>query len=236
MDRYNLTARVYPMILFFLPLSALLLVTIWDYRDFYHFSIPVGLLGVLVYLTSHLGRDGGKKKEARLWIQWGGAPTTQLFRWNDDKIDMHTKTRNHKKMESLCPIGYAVDESFELQNQTKADEIYIAWTKFLLGKTRDQNLHSIIFKENMAYGFRRNLWGLKPYAISIIVLLIGTIYGFFVFKTGVWQIDDFPQVFFIAEIFLIIFLLFWLLRVTKSWIKLTAFAYAERLHEAIEGL
>lgn len=236
MDRYSLTARVYPMILFYLPLSVLFLIAIWDFQQYYHFGIPVGLVGVLAYLSSHLGRDVGKNKEAGLWRDWGGTPTTQLFRWRNVRLDMYTKARNHTKMEQLCPIGRTVDEQFERVNPDDADEAYRAWTKYIIGKTRDVNQYTLIFKENMAYGFRRNLWGLKPLAITLIVLLIGVTYGFFVYSSGVWTIDQFPQVFFVAEIFLIFILLFWLLRVTKEWVKLTAFAYAERLHEAIETL
>lgn len=236
MDRYSLTARVYPMILFYLPLSVLLVVTVWDFQEYYHYGIPVGLIGVLAYLTSHLGRDAGKKKEADIWCDWGGAPTTQLFRWRDTHLDKHTKTRNHLKMEQLCAVGHSVDEQFERLNPDDADEVYRAWTKFVIGNTRDINKYTLIYKENMGYGFRRNLLGLKPYAIALIISLILATYGFFVYTSGVWTMGQFPEIFFIAEIFLIIILLFWIIRVTEKWVKLTAFAYAERLHEAIETL
>ncbi len=236
MDRYNITARVYPMILFYLPLSVILIFLTWDFEKYYQFGVPAGLIGLLTYLTAQLGRDSGKKKETSLWSDWGGAPTTQLFRWRSDIIDHHTKKRSHEKMRNLCPIGFELDENFERENPKEADEVYTSWTKFLIGNTRDTKKYSLLFKENIAYGFRRNLWGLKGYAVILIILLMITCYFYFVYLLGVINVLNFPAVFWVSESFLLLFLLFWLIIVKNSWVSVPAYSYAERLHEALNTL
>ncbi|MBE7639880.1 hypothetical protein GUB10_06010 [Salegentibacter sp. BLCTC] len=236
MDRYNITARVYPMILFYLPLSVLIIFLAWDFEKYYQFGIPAGLIGLLTYLTAQLGRDSGKKKEPALWSGWGGAPTTQLFRWRNNVIDKHTKKRNHEKMQNLCPVEFELNQNFERDNPKEADEVYTSWSKFLIGNTRDTKKFSLLFKENIAYGFRRNLWGLKLYAVILIILLMIACYFYFVFLSGKYNILHFPGVFWVAESFLSFFLLFWLIIVRKSWVSVAAYSYAERLHEALNRL
>lgn len=236
MDKYNLTARVYPMILFYLPLIVLIIVPNWNLNEYYHYAIPIIVVSALIYLTSHLGRDAGKQKEQKIWKDWGGAPTTQLFRWADLKIDAHTKARNHAKMQILCPVALNYDAVTERQNPAAADEVYHSWTKFLIIKTRDINQHPLIYKENIAYGFRRNLWGLKHSAIIMLLFLMCFAYLYFVYNLGMWKFQDLPRTFIFSEILLLFILLFWVFKFTKSWVKIAAFAYAERLHESIENL
>ncbi len=236
MDKYNLTARIYPMIIFYLPLSVLLTVVIWDFHKYFQYGVPAILLSAFAYLISQLGRDGGKKKELKLWLEWGGAPTTQLFRWRDNKIDEFTKQKSHIKMENISPVGFAVDKNYEISYPDLADSVYQSWTKYIIGKTRDKIKYPLIFKENVAYGFRRNLWGLKLYSIILIIILMIFVYLYFVFILQSWNAELLPENFIIAEVYLLIFLMFWLFRITKSWIQIPAFAYAERIHEAIDNL
>lgn len=236
MDRYNLTARIYPMVIFALPLGVFLIVGIWDFQKYYHVGIPIGVLGVFAYLAANLGRDAGKRKEPKLWAGWGGAPSTQLFRWRNDTLDRLTKSRNHEKMQQLCPADYQVDEVFESNNEALADEVYKAWTKFVIGKTRDTSKYPLIFRENISYGFRRNLWGLKPFAILLIILLSGATYVYFGYILDSWRLAEFPPVFAVVQSILFLFLVFWIAVVNKKWVSIPANAYAERLHEAIETL
>lgn len=224
------------MIIFYLPLSIFIIFLAWDVEKFYSFGVPISLVSLLTYLTAQFGRDLGKRKEPKLWTEWGGSPTTQLFRWRNSRIDNYTKERNHQKMQVFCPVDVTVDNAFESENLLKADEIYQSWTKFLIGQTRDTKKFSLLFKENMAYGFRRNLWGLKNYAILLITVLIFGSYGYFYILTNSMNILLYPTVFFVAELLLCLLLLFWITIVTKDWVSIPAFSYAERLHEVLETM
>lgn len=236
MDRYSLTARVYPMILFYLPILFMLLIIGWDITKYVEYSISLGAAGMLSYLLANIGRDGGKTREPELWLIWGGTPTTQLFRWSNSIIDVYSKTRYHAKMQSVCPVSIDVNSQFETSQPHEADEVYRSWTKFIINKTRDISKYSLIFKENMSYGFRRNLWGLKPYSIILILLLMIATYLFFSITLNDWRIECLPKLFFVVECLLFILLLFWLLIVTAKWVSIPASAYAERLLESIDTL
>jgi len=236
MDRYNLTARFYPMMLFYLPVLFMLLTIGWDITKYAQYGTSLGVAGMLSYLLANMGRDAGKQKEPNLWKSWGGAPTTQLFRWSNNVIDVYTKARYHKKMQRACAVPYELDDLFEHDQPYDADEIYRSWTKFVIGQTRDTSKYRLIFKENMSYGFRRNLWGLKPYAIILLLVLMTINYLFFVISVGDWRLECLPVFFFTIESLLFILFLFWIFIVTPKWVSIPAFAYAERLQEAIDTI
>ncbi len=236
MDTYSIKARIYPMLIVYSPFSILLIIIIWNFNEYWHYGIPVGVLSLLAYLTSHLGRDSGKKKEPRLWQDWGGSPTNQLFRWSDNRIDKYTKARNHSKMNTLCSTGNMVDTTYEINNPNESDHIYCSWNSFLRSSTRDISKYPLIFKENINYGFRRNLWGLKPFAILSVIILMVITCLFFMFSIGIWASEYTPMLLLGIEIILSIFLIFWFVVVKKSWVRLVAFEYAKRLHESIDSL
>ena len=159
-----------------------------------------------------------------------------MFRLSNIIIDQYTKNRRHQKLSQLVTNTNTFDISYEKQNSEDADSVYKSWTAYIISKTRDVHEFPLIFKENMSYGFRRNLWGLKPAALVVISLLIIGTYLYFGIFFSMWELMLMPSNFFITEIVLTAFLLFWLIIVTKKWVSIPAFAYAARLHEAIEKI
>ena len=125
---------------------------------------------------------------------------------------------------------------FELPLQTKPDKSEHE-SRFFIGISKavsraNINLGSdLLFKENISYGFRRNLWGMKNIAISIIFIFF---FIHFYFITNCFKTLNYisPKetglcLFFLASISI------WLFVITKDWIKLVAFSYAERLFETL---
>lgn len=236
MDRYSLNARIYPVILTYLPIVILGILFSFGFKDYVPFLTSLGLVGALSFLFSQLGRDRGKAKEPGLWTLWGGTPTIQILRWRNSHIDNSTKARYHNKLQLICPQNQPPTETFEQSNSSECDESYQAWTKFLLAKTRDTKVFSLLFSENISYGFRRNLWGLKPVAITVIILCIITPYLYYLNKFSSLDLRIYPKLFFLAEGLMIFILFFWIFIITKRWIKLAAFSYAERLLESTEHM
>lgn len=236
MDRYSLNARIYPVVIFYMPAIILVVLFALKFDEYIHLFTSFGIVGALSYLFSQLGRDGGKRKEKKLWKLWGGAPTTQLLRWSNNEINVNTKKRYHNKLNSLCPADNLPDPNYERTHPDEADDIYQCWTKFLVSKTRDTQKFSVLFKDSMNYGFRRNLWGMKLYAISLILMLMFGTYLYYWVATQNINPTFYPAEFFVAEVILLIIFSFWVFFINKSWIKVIAFAYAERLLEAAEEL
>jgi hypothetical protein len=235
-DAYSLKARVYPMVLVFFPIVVLGTFYSVEYQSYTHALTSIGLTGALCFLFSQLGRDAGKKKEKDLWKSWGGMPSLLVIRLSDAKIDKHTKERYHKKLYELCPVSFQTSEATEQANPDACDEVYRAWSKFLISKTRDTKKYSLLFKDNISYGFRRNLWGLKTLAIFLIILLIGINYGYWALQSHTFNPALLPKNVIYSSAFLLLILLFWCFIVTKSWVRIPADSYAERLYEATDQL
>lgn len=236
MSNYNILARVYPVVISLLPLIAVGVLYSLQLNSYSPVLTSIGISGALLFLLAQLGRDRGKSKERYLWKSWGGAPTTQVLRFANDRIDVFTKRRYHAALKRACPIDIDITEEFEKSNFEVADQVYQSWTKYMINFTRDVEKFQLVFKENINYGFRRNIWGLKPFALSLIFILLIANTLFFYFKYGISKISLLPTEFFILTVILLVDLLFWIFIVKQSWVKIAAFAYAERLFEQTDKI
>ena len=231
---YNLRARVYPLLLSLIPILIIGIVYSISFKNYYQTLSSFGIMTFLYFIFSQLGRDKGKLIEKEMWKKWNGAPTTQLFRYANEYLDKITKKKYHKILKDKTKTGNKISIDYEKRNPQKADEIYQSWTKYLISKTRDIKTYNLLFQENTNYGFRRNLYGLKKFSILILIILIFIVLGYSYFMFG---IENFlSQEVLISMIIISLFLIFWIFIVKQKWIKITAFAYAERLLETINTL
>lgn len=169
-DSYSRTARVYPAMLTLAPI-------IWSAVVLYPSlvsSIPnsTGFLvatASLLYFLASIARSRGKFAEAKLLKAWGGWPTTLLLRHRDRTIDKVTKARYHRALSKLCDGLKFPSEPDETNAPDDADEIYRSATRKLIEHRRGKQ-YDLILKENASYGFRRNLYGLKPAALCLAAL------------------------------------------------------------------
>lgn len=235
MDKYSLNARIYPVIILLLPVVIIGISYSIKYESYIQVLSTLGISAALTYFLSNLGRDKGKQIEPNLWKKWGGMPTVQLLSFRNEIIDKHTKRKYHKLLLALSPIEES-DIDFENASIDFVSDIYKSWTRFLISKTRDTKQFSLLFKENISYGFRRNLWGLKKISLVFIFLILLGNYGFQVFNYGITEISKYPLQFFISEILLILLTFIWIFWINAEWIKIPAFAYGERLLESIEKI
>lgn len=233
-DTYALKARYYPVVILFFPIVILGIFYSFQFDSIIHALASVGMVSAFTYLFSQVGRDQGKLKEPALWRGWGGTPSVQILRLRNDHLDSHTKERYHKKLQTLCPVDMIPDLGMETNTPDSADEVYKAWTKYLISQTRDTKKYSLLFKDNVSYGFRRNLWGLKFFAVLLIVILIIGNYLFWFFTIKQSNPLEFTLSFKYSTLGLLLLLCFWLFVVTKKWVKIPAFSYAERLYECVD--
>jgi hypothetical protein len=235
-DNYALRARLYPVILLFLPLIICGISVSFAFNDYRYVSLSVLLTGTLTYLCSQLGRDRGKRKEPKLWAIWGGAPTVQLLSYRNNHIDINTKWRYHSKLLVMCPVDTKPDEILEIIDPHRVNQVYISWTKYLISQTRDVNKFNVLLKENTSYGFRRNTWGLKSFGIMSCIVMFALNYISYMMTIHPPNVYEFPNSFFYSSVAILLLLVFWVFVVTKNWVRVTAFAYAERLLESTEHL
>ncbi len=233
-DSYTWKARVLPVFVVLLPVG--LAASLW-FPNFVFVERLVGALAApfgLAMLLSQIGRDFGYRKQPALWTRWGGAPTTQQLRHRTDNSNPVLLKRYHDRLSLLRPDLSLPSAAEEKRDPTQADHIYAACVQFLISKTRDRTQFPLLYKENVNYGFRRNLWGLKPFGITLAAA------GLIAAVLRAWLLRGSPTdlrgelLVSIAVSFVL--LLFWILWVTQKWVRIPAEAYAARLLECCEQL
>lgn len=233
-DKYTIKARLYPSFIVLIPLLALSIYYITNLEKYYHYFTALMSAGIFTFLLSQIGRDNGKIKEHTLYSYFGGKPSTQILRHRDTYIDSVTKERYHKLLENKIEDLKIPTKEEETFDAYYADQVYASCATFLISKTRDTKKFSLLFKENISYGFRRNLWGMKGWALFI--LLIVTVFHFYLITRGFAYFNNIA----VKDIGLFVFFsvigIFWLFIVNKNWVKIPAFGYAERLYETLNEL
>lgn len=230
-DHYSLRARLQPALLTLLP--AALAVFAWTGPGEKWTSALWTLFGTAggTYFLAMLARNKGKRIEPGLWASWGGSPTTQLLRHSGIANPM-LRERWHKYIAKLLgKPAPTVDE--EATDPTKADQFYAAGVKLLIDRTRNTTTYPLVYKENVQYGFCRNLYAMR--ITGIVVASLGIVVSC---SAGIWLVKSgtpkaAPWVCAVGGIAL---LAWWITSVTASWVKVPAFAYAERLLESTEKL
>lgn len=231
-DDYERRARLRPALLVSLPL-ALAIVSLFS--DFSGLQLLAGFAAYfgLTALVAQLGRDEGKRLEPWLFEHWGGKPTTQLLRHRSTYLDANTKTRYHHALTTLLPGQVIPSAAAEATDPKSADAAYDSCTNYLRERTRDKNSFPLVYSENVNYGFRRNLWGMKKAGIVISAFaLIATVLVAIVRSKAGWP----PALPAVASFVNACMLVWWLLRINPNWVRVPAFAYAERLLAASDTL
>ncbi len=233
-DAYTFRARLLPPLLTVLPAA---LAIIAFYPDGATWWTPLWAAIVAcggTFLIAELGRDAGRDKEPQLYERWGGKLTTQRLR-HRDASNQQLLTRYHKRLQELQPGLIFPTAEQEHANPREADETYEAAANYLREHTRDHSKFHLVFQALCEYGFRRNLWGLKPIGIGIAFLsTLATGFVLF-FQQGLALIPESPALLGVT-VLNALFVMGWLVRIRPSWLKTTAFAYADRLLATCEVL
>lgn len=229
-DQYSLRARLQPALLTLLP--AAIGIFAWTGPGVKWQSALWTLFGTAggTYFLAILARNAGKQIEAGLWKSWGGAPTTQMLR-HAGPANPIMRERWHKTLSKLLgsPFPTAQEEAI---NPAGADDIYGAGVKLQIGKTRDTKKFHLLFKENIQYGFCRNLYAMKT--TGLVIAILGVMASVF---AGVKFVDpgNLQVVPWVCAAINALFVVWWIFIIKSSWVKIPAFAYAERLFESTES-
>jgi len=234
LDVYTVKARLLPVLLVTLPIG--LVTMILSPNTSLAWKTVWGLIGWSGggFLLAQLGRDAGLKKESQLFKSWGGKPTTKMLRHRDFNNSV-ILARRHKKLKALIKDVKLPTSEEEARDPNAADETYEACATFLREKTRDRKEFALVFEENCSYGFRRNLWGMKPIGFIVSLLCLGVIIVSPIFEPSILNDGRIGLVVLAggANLFLMVL---WVFVFRPSWVKVAANAYAERLLEACEQL
>jgi hypothetical protein len=142
-----------------------------------------------------------------------------------------TLVRRHSVLARLVPNIAIPSAADEAKDRGAANATYASCVAWLIARTRDDRL---LLQENINYGFRRNLWGLKPWGLTIATsatIVLGLrLYLLFVSHL---RVSPFVVVFEVCNVLMIAF---WVRVVSTAWAMIPARAYAERLFDALDRL
>ncbi|MCA9012574.1 MAG: hypothetical protein KDB01_22640 [Planctomycetaceae bacterium] len=232
-DRYSLEARVAPIVVLLLPLALFGLVAVpWYGISLAGLgSVPTSAIGVLTFVTtccvvlaSHIGRCG-RRKQNRLFESWGGPPLRRAMRHDSDRDD----TMSWDRIAALLEVRIGTPRPTaddEVNDSVVADKVYADFENELKQATRDHKMFPEVARENRSFGFRRNLWAMKPWAITTGVLFILGATGW-----SFWgPVSDRP-LFIATAVGMALMTLWWTFSVTPDWVRDAADAYVVAMRE-----
>lgn len=238
-DPYEQKARLFPGLLVTLPLLVPLLL-IYGPKNPYLTAI-LGLIlscGTLYWLSS-IARNRGKALEERLVAKWGGMPTTLILRHRDKYLDSGSKSRYHAAIQAKLGIELP-SASDEAANPTAADDRYTGATRQLRELTRGSS-NALLLKENIAYGFHRNMLAMRPVGFS--TTLLGILFGLVIakviqLKPMAYDFSNLAEPGLAGGVSLTIsfVLIFAWMSVNEPAVRRMGNVYAERLFESLNAL
>jgi hypothetical protein len=178
-DAYELRARLFPVLLVFLP--AWITATVlgeWTGGPVLASIIGGTMVLPLVYCGSMLVRHLGRSIETKLWESWAGPPTTRFLRWRDSTLTQSQKLRLHTACREQFGIELASLGAEESDPQS-ADELIYRAVREIRAVLRQKDKDGLWNKHNAEYGFCRNLLGSRRWWSAIALVGLATCGGLF---------------------------------------------------------
>ena len=231
-DTYNLRARYRPPLLAAMPLALVVVAVEPGGSPWWGAIWAVVTWCGGTALIAQLGRDLGKRKEPMLFGRWGAAPTTARLRHRAPGNTALVQ-RRHAQLAGLLPDLRFPSPKEEAADPGPADEVYEAAVVYLRERTRNREKFPLVFEENCNYGFRRNLWGMKPIGVGIALLAVAAVT---VIASGRLGLAAQPAALAAVGALNLLVAVLWIFWFTPKWVKIAADAYADRLLGALDAM
>lgn len=173
LDQYTLRARLFPAILTVAPAFIFLVANFFvSYKDLGLSQVLITVaVAVLFFAFADFSRRFGLRAEKKIFASSGGRPFPTVLRHRDSVLDKKSKGRYHSFLEAT--LGeHAPSQHEENIDPENSDSFYIICGNWLRENTRDQTKFHVLFSENITYGFRRNLFGLKWFGLFLNIVTV----------------------------------------------------------------
>jgi hypothetical protein len=229
LDLYTFRARVIPFATVAVPPLVLLVAGIVTGTSL---GIASGIVGaVATALAAQFGRDRGRSLQPALWESWGGSPTLQRLRYEGQSPER--VRRLHARLEAV--LGDAMPTADEEGADTAAaDDRYDDACARIRARTHDRRRFPLLFAENVNYGMRRNLLGLK--SVGIVVAIVTLVASGLLLGLTDGDLAARTHRFLPSAAASLLMLVFWTFVVSRRWVRLPADAYAEQFVATVEQL
>jgi hypothetical protein len=185
LDAYTMRARLVPAVIAGAPAFAFAAIFVsWGKLSWTHLIAGTALT-VLFAAFADVARRRGKAVEPSIIEKMGGLQTTVTLRHRDATYDPATKADFHKFI--AAKLGQpAPSAEEEAADAGAADAYYVRGATWLRENTRNAKKFDVLFNENVSYGFRRNLLGLKLPGFLLNALIV---FVCFVIFWRRWPVD-----------------------------------------------
>jgi hypothetical protein len=227
-DAYTMKARLVPAIIAGAPAFAFAAIFVsWGRFGLTH-AIAGTALTVLFAAFADVARRRGKAIEPKLIERMSGLPTTTTLRHRDDTYDADTKAGFHAFIAAKLgkPAPTAAEEAAD---PAAADKYYARGATWLRENTRDPKKFDILLNENISYGFRRNLLGLKLPGFLLNAVIVAACLGIFWYRWPVDLSNGFDGKLLAVIVIAILHALYLALFVTEAGVFEAARTYARQL-------
>ena len=170
LDEYGIKARYYPALLATLPSLTALAILISEGTLGISTAVASCTIPVIVFGSADFARQRGRKIEKRIRDDMGGNPSTTIMRYSDNTLDDVSKDK-YRKFYSMKIHQEVPTREQEKDDLKSGDQFYERGAAWVRENTRDTKKFRVLFSENITYGFRRNLLGLKWLGIGLNALL-----------------------------------------------------------------
>ncbi|MDP9201127.1 MAG: hypothetical protein M3P26_04240 [Gemmatimonadota bacterium] len=230
-DAYVVRARIAPLTLVITPFLIFISAISFPLSA-WNATWPVFGFAIIL-LVAELGRDLGKRLEPELWRSWGGAPTTVMLRYRAASNRVIVDDRHRRVERAVGGITLpTVDE--EVADPSAADDAYETAVAVLRSRTQDSTKFPRVYSENVSYGFRRNVYGLRRWGVGSCA---ATLFCCLAAVAPLYRSGGIPATMVLALPLVAAASALWLWRrVNTAWVKVPADAYAERIMHAASEL
>lgn len=232
LDAYSRRARLQPVLLCAAPLAvaafAVGVTETWLARIATG-SVTFGIAAVLIAAA----RDRGVQLQERLWESWGGPPTTTLLLSTSPTPSPHLQRHRDHAHRLLPGLGLLTDDR-DRDDPAGSREAINRYIVHLRERTRDVATFPVVQDANADYGFRRNVFALRPVALVVsLAAVAGSLLALVAILAGALGRAPAPVV--VAAVACSAAALWWW-RLGPAWVRVQADRYANALFDAAELL
>lgn len=234
LDAYALKARYYPALLATIPALVALAILISRNRFGLTTAVASTAIPVLVFAAADIARRLGKRIEDRMYAEMGGKPSVVILRHSDDTLHPASKDQYRSFISSRINQPVPTKQQ-ETNDPAAADAFYERGGAWLRENTRSTKKFPVLFAENVTYGYRRNLLGLKWPALALnTALTLLSVY--LLYRKGPIDVDDETTVALLIVIALaVVHSLFMVFGVSRQSVIEASRTYARQLILCIEA-
>ncbi len=234
LDTYNWRARVAPVLIMLMPLGFAAAAFFPKEKGVVGALASLGGTAALTVLLAHVGRDLGRRRQAELFEKWGGSPTVRMLALRTSTLNSETLRRYRDRLCKAQPTLVFPTDQDEAADPAAADMKYESAVDYLRSATRDRSKFRLVLEENMNFGFRRNLWALKPAGSLITLIGLGLCVALASYRY--LHNEEIAPATIVGAVACTCLLVLWGLRIDEDWVREAADAYARQLLASCDEL